>query len=351
VEEPIAILIGFWRMTVRGMAPITLALTTAPVLANEMEGTAGAGLSAINFDLERRATPADLTILASLSGDALPAEPQADTRSADYGPSLAPAAAPADETHRLSFGRQLGGIKWELGAALAWVTAINVAKVSRDGSRGFHFQKEGWFGKDTINLGMDKVTHAWNTYWITDMVEARIRRKTGATNAAPTAAALSMGLMFYAELWDAHKKSSGFSFEDIAMNSAGAGFSLLRNAVPGLDRKLDFRLLLIPNSDVYTPSGTRHYRQMRYLFALKLAGFDGMERSPLRFVELHAGYRATGFTAREEARGDPRRQRPFFGAGLNLNELFFRRPSSGVGRVASEALQYLQVPYTAYHID
>lgn len=325
-------------------ATIAFAVLATPVQGSSAISAVDEALSAVDFDLNEP----DAAMNANWTTFAAPPIAQ----STDYGPALP--AVPADDDangQRLSFGRQVGAIKWELGAAFAWVTAINVAKVGRDGSRGFHFQKEGWFGRDTINLGMDKLTHAWNTYWITDMVEARIRRKTGATNAALTAASLSMGLMLYAELWDAHKKTSGFSFEDIAMNGAGAGFSLLRNAVPGLDRKLDFRLLLIPNSDIYTPSGTRHYRQMRYLFALKLSGFEAMERSPLRFVELHAGYRATGFTAREEARGEARRRRPFFGVGLNLNELFFRRPSGGVGRAASEALQYLQVPYTAYHVD
>ncbi|WP_016747131.1 YfiM family protein [Rhizorhabdus wittichii] len=329
---------GLARPVIRSLATIAFATSAAPILADAIDENA----PAIDFDLSE--PHKDWLALAEQPVPA--AEP-------GYGPSL-PALPAAEEPNgqRLSFGRQVGAIKWELGAALVWVTGTNIAKVNREGGRRFHFQDEGWFGKDTINLGMDKLTHAWNTYWITDMIEARIRRKTGATNTGLTAASLSMGVMLYAELWDAHKKSSGFSFQDIAMNASGAGFSLLRNAVPGLDRKLDFRLLLIPNKDIYTPSGTRHYRQMRYLFALKLAGFEGLEDSPLRFVELHAGYRATGFTAKEEARGDPRRRRPFIGIGLNLNELFFPdRPSGWAGRAASEALQYVQVPYTAYHAD
>nr|WP_047169741.1 YfiM family protein [Sphingomonas sp. Y57] len=328
---------GLARQLIWAAAMTALAASTAPALAQDNDDDR----LAIEFDL-----PGPSRHRLAIAPPAAAAEP-------GYGPP--PPSLPAiEETsgHRLSFGKQIDSIKWELGAALVWVTATNTAKVGRDGGRRFHFQDEGWFGKDTINLGMDKLTHAWNTYWITDMIEARIRRKTGATNAGLTAASLSMGVMLYAELWDAHKKSSGFSFQDIAMNASGAGFSLLRNAVPGLDRKLDFRLLLIPNKDIYTPSGTRHYRQMRYLFALKLAGFEGLENSPLRFVELHAGYRATGFTAKEEARGDPRRRRPFIGIGLNLNQLFFPdRPSGWAGRAASEALQYVQVPYTAYHAD
>ena len=269
-----------------------------------------------------------------------------------YGPEETAEASAGDGGTRVSFGRQIGAMKWELGLALTWMTASNIVKISRDGGRDFRFKDEGWFGDDTVNLGMDKLAHAWNTYWLTDVIEARIRHKTGATNAAVPAAAMSMGLMLYSELWDAHKKTSGFSFQDLAMNAAGAGFSVLRNSVPRLDEKVDFRLLLLPNSDIYTFSGTRHYRQMRYILALKLAGFEGMERSPLRFLELHAGYYATGFTAAEERRGEERRQKPFVGIGINLNQLLFgsRRPSGWAGRATSEGLQYLQVPYTAYHV-
>lgn len=270
-----------------------------------------------------------------------------------YGPPETAEAPVEAGKHNVSFGRQIGSMKWELGLAFGWMTVSNTVKVSQDGARGFRFVDEGWFGDNTFNLGMDKLAHAWNTYWLTDMIEARIRHKTGASNAALPAATMAMGLMLYSELWDAHKKTSGFSFQDLAMNAAGAGFSVLRNSVPKLDEKLDFRLQLTPNSDIYTFSGTRHYRQMRYLLALKLAGFKGMERSPLRFVELHAGYYATGFTAAEEQRGEERRQRPFVGIGINLSQLLFggRRPSGWAGRAVSEGLQYLQVPYTAYHVD
>lgn len=328
------------------------------------------GLAAATFGSMVLATPGNAhEAAAAMSEQQLPVEfdlAKVDMRHAeqsllalqdtpDFGPSVAPVvtneSGPQNPSNHVSFGRQLGSIKWEFGAAVAWLTATNVVKVSKDGGRNFRFKDEGWFGDDTTNLGIDKLAHAWNTYWITDAITARIRHKTGADNAALPAAAVSMGLMLYSEIWDAHKKTSGFSVQDLTMNAAGAGFSVLRNTVPGLKEKLDFRLLLMPNSDIYTPEGVRHFRQMRYLFALKLAGFQGMEDSPFRFVELHAGYRATGFTAAEERRGEPRKQRPFVGVGLNLNELFFRKPHGWAGRSANVALQYLQVPYTAYHAE
>lgn len=323
-------------------------LLTSPAEANENTPVVLNGQPSFDFDLTKN-EPARLDASQML---ALQTEPVAGASAAPVtGPEITGPSRPLDaDPQRVSFGRQIGSVKWEVAAAAAYITAINIYKVQDTGGTDFHFRNEGWFGDNTTVLGLDKLTHAFNSYWITDAIAARIRHKTGGDGALP-AAALAFGLTLYSELWDAHKKVSGFSVQDLSMNTAGAAFSLLRNTVPGLKEKLDFRLLLMPNRDIYTASGRRHFRQMRYLFAVKLAGFEGMERSPLRFVELHVGYRATGFTTAEEIRGAPRRQRPFVGIGLNLNELFFRNPSGWAGRGANIALQYLQVPYTAYHAD
>ena len=112
-----------------------------------------------------------------------------------------------------------------------------------------------------------------------------------------------------------------------------------------------FRLLLIPNEDIYTRSGKRHYAQQRFLLALTLSGFERFRESPLRFVELHAGYYASDFTHKAIARGKTPKRHLFFGVGINLKELFFRRPRSGVAKAAGTALDYLQLPYTAAHFD
>lgn len=316
-----------------------------------------------SFDFDLAAPSAAAFAPATMPDDASPfAEPalphfaalqDSPEAAPAIGPSLADTPDGDPEGQRLSFGRQVGAIKWEVGAAVAWMTATNIVKVNKDGGHSFRFKNEGWFGDNTVNLGMDKLAHAWNTYWLTDLIEARIRHRTGANNAALPAAAVSMGLMLYSEMWDAHKDTSGFSFQDIAMNATGAGFSVLRNSVPGLEKKLDFRLLLTPNDDIYTFSGTEHYRQMQYIMALKLSGFSALENTPLRFVELHAGYRATGFTLKEQQRGDERIQRPFIGIGLNVNQLIFgrKKPRGRVGRVANEVLNYIQVPYTSTHLE
>ena len=93
------------------------------------------------------------------------------------------------------------------------------------------------------------------------------------------------------------------------------------------------------------------YSHQRYLLALKLAGFGRLKDTPLRLVELHGGYYARGFTAEEEADGDPLRRRLFVGAGLNLAELLFPSRPGGFGRAVKSVLEYVQLPYTAVHTN
>lgn len=269
-----------------------------------------------------------------------------------YGPPSPDKLPPEQDGSRYaSFGSQVGAVKWEVIGLAGYMTAINVVKIARVGAQPFHFQDEGWFEKSTINLGVDKLTHAFNSYMLSDLLYYRIKRKTGdAPGSALTAAILASGLMAYSELFDAHKKSSGFSYQDIVANMAGAGFSVLRNEVPSLKEKVDFRMMVMPNSNFYTFTGTGHYAQQRFLLAMQFSGFKALEKTPLRFVELHAGYYASGFTARERERGERLDRRPFIGIGVNLQELFFKSPRSKVGRAARSVLDYVQVPYTAVHV-
>jgi hypothetical protein len=349
-----------------------LPLVAAPALADEMpayEGPApdmaapdktaiamplpeaAAYLPASDWSLERMRPEPAIAAFAGQEQDAPAAGETAELSAAPVQGPPAPAPdRPFEARERPSFGGEFNTVKWETAAILAYMT-ITQAIVTKE-VRSFHFQDEGWFGKNTKTLGMDKLTHAFNAYILADFLQHRIEKRTGGPDGsgAVTAALVSGALQFYSELWDAHKLTSGFSMQDIAFNTLGAGFSAIRNSVPGLRDKLDFRLLLIPNSDIYTFKGQRHYAQQRYLFALTLSGFEGLKDSPLRFVELHAGYYGRNFMGRDKALGRAPEHRLFFGVGLNLKELFFRAPRSRPGRWAGSGLDYIQLPYTAVHI-
>jgi hypothetical protein len=270
---------------------------------------------------------------------------------AGYGPDEgmgADGAAPA-RSYR-GFGRQLGAIKWEIGAVAAYYTIANSRKLFENPIAP-HTQKEGFFGRSTRNVGVDKLAHAYSAYVVSELFHARLKHKTdGAPGIEYTAGALGFATTLYTELWDSVERSGGWSWEDVAMNSAGAGFSILRNSVPGLDRKLDYRLMVVPNDKIFSIEGKAHFEQQRYFFALKLSGFDAFERSPLRYLELHLGYFGKDFSNEDRAAGIRPQRRVFVGFGINLRELLFPDPSSRAGRAAGEVLDYFQPPYTALQV-
>lgn len=255
----------------------------------------------------------------------------------------------ADNGYVQRLAAQTKSVGWELGALFAGITAVGV----RDwnwGSSSFKVNSEGWFGRNTGSLGMDKLGHAWTTYVLTDFLTDRINRGAAAgSEAEATAFILSMGLMTYVEVLDGFSVDHGFSYEDIVMNGLGAGFSVLRRKVPGLREKLDFRLEYLPSGNIDGFHPITDYSGQKYVLALKFAGFDGAEKSLLRFVELHAGYYARGFTEAERERFEPLRREPYVGIGINLSELLLggksvrdRKPA----RIARRVLEYIQVPYT-----
>lgn len=264
------------------------------------------------------------------------------------------------------FLRESRSIPWRLGGAAAVITATGLANWNW-GSSKFRFNSEGWFGRDTASLGMDKLGHAYSSYVLTEFFTDGINRSGPRSRSTSyTSAILAMGLMTYIEVFDGFSKDHGFSHEDLAMDAAGAIFSIARRNVPGLREKLDFRLLYTPSRSTIRAlscfpaphckrdgavarSPITDYTGQRYLLALKLSGFKQARATPLRLLELHTGYYARGFTQEEEDRGEPLRRRIFFGAGLNVSELLFGRRAHGGWRAAKSALEYVQVPYVAIH--
>lgn len=248
-----------------------------------------------------------------------------------------------------SFGEDVKAIQWEFAAVAGYYTAINAQKLFKN-PRWPTVQNEGWFGRSTNNLGVDKLAHAYSTYVVSELLYAQIKRKRGdAPGSELTAAALASGIMVLSEAFDSIEPTSGWSWQDVTFNSLGAGFSVLRNAVPGLDRKLDLRLMIQPNEDIYTLSGKEHFRQQRYFFAMKLAGFEAFQSTPLRFVELHLGYRGEDFLNEDRAAGITPKRHVFAGLGINLRELLFKNSRSRAGKAAGELLDYFQPPFTAVH--
>lgn len=281
--------------------------------------------------------------------------PQEDGRAAD--PQITPLMpdgtghVPRDHTRYNGFFRQVGSSGTEVALLSGYVLAQGIPKLFKP-TTGFHFKNEGWFGKDTDNIGMDKLTHAFNTYLIAELLHYRIHRNTGgASGDALTAGILASGMMALNEISDAIEPDSGYSMQDIAMNVAGATFSVLRNTVPGLKEKLAFKIEIVPNHQIYSRAGKPHYEQQRFMFALKGSGFARLERSPVRYLDLQVGYYASDFLRSDREKGLRPKRHLFVGLGVNLGELLFANSGSQVGKAAYSALDYLQLPYTSLRYD
>lgn len=246
-----------------------------------------------------------------------------------------------------TFIRQSGTVEWEIAGIMAAVTATRVSDVTKGGSR-FHFKSEGWFGKNTESLGMDKVHHGWKTYVFTDVLQSIIEHRTGdKRGAAYTATLLALGITTYTEVLDGFTARTGFSKEDMVTHFVGAGASLLRNTVPGLRDKIDFRMEMRPSSKGSDLRLVNQLAQRKYLTAIQLSGFKSMERGPARFIELQFGYYGRGFTEVEKKRGADLKRKLFVGIGLNVQEMFPKNPRSIYIRAGKGIFDYFQLPYTS----
>ncbi len=245
------------------------------------------------------------------------------------------------------FWDQSAAIKWDILAIYGLTTAFGISNWDW-GSSGFHFENEGWFGEDTKYGGMDKLGHAFTGYLLSDYFSQRIAHSTDSNGAIVTGGILSMGLMTYIEFFDGFSGGHGFSYEDLIADGVGVGFSFLRNTVPELANRLDFRMEYI-QSDYSDFAPFTDYAGQKYVLALKLSGFENFEETPLRFVELQAGYFTRGYTDAEREAGVEQRREPYVAIGLNLNEFLGEVPEARdtlPGLATSRALEYIQVPYT-----
>lgn len=258
---------------------------------------------------------------------------------------------PRDQAKVTGFFNQTAKIWPEMAILFAYFGMQSGKKLFRE-TTSFHFNNEGWFSTNTSNVGVDKLTHAYDTYILAEFLHAQLHRKTDASEGdAITAGVLSSALMAFNEISDGIETDSGYSMQDVTMNTLGAAFSILRNTVPGMKEKISFKVEIMPNDNIYSYRGKPHYAQQRYMFSLKGVGFEELRDTPLRYLDLQLGYYASDFLNKDREAGIKPKQHVFVGIGLNLSEILFGRSNSGVGRAAYTFFDYFQMPYTSLRYD
>ena len=222
------------------------------------------------------------------------------------------------------------------GAIALWGTAywdyFTTAPVAGD---------EGWFGADTKYGGVDKVGHMYSTYLLSlgfsSLFEYWGMSEEKSFTYGPLTSWIFHGMM---EVGDSFSESQGFSYEDMVMNTLGAGFYYVREKYPAVKETVDFRLEYIPDLssdiDLFT-----QYNSMKYLMALKFSGFESMEDTPLKYFELQVGYYTRGY--QEHDAYSTKERVVYVGIGVNASEVL-----KALGWTkTSEVLHYYQLPYTS----
>jgi hypothetical protein len=247
-----------------------------------------------------------------------------------------------------TFFDQSSNVGWEIAAAFGGVTVLGL-KSWDWGSSSFKFNSEGWFGKNTGSSGIDKLGHAYTTYMLTEYFTQRIAHTSeDPRGAAVTGAIIAMGVQTYVEVFDGFSGDHGFSYEDMVFNASGAAFSVARSTFPELASKLDYRLIYWPSGKVNGFHPITDYSGQKYVLALKLSGFEAFEDTPLRFLELHGGYYATGISKAEKRAGVERGRHLYAGIGINFTELLQALPGndSALSLGVQNFTRYVQPPYS-----
>ena len=218
-------------------------------------------------------------------------------------------------------------------AGIGIVTAWGVAKWDYF-AHSPRSTSENWFQNDTDSGGADKLGHMYTSYVATHGLSYLY--ETWCINrdhAALYGALSSVAILGYMELGDTFS-DYGFSKEDFIVNGVGSllGYYLYTN--PDIGSKIDFRWEYgrHPNHNDWVTD----YENSKYLFALKLNGFEYFQDSFMKHIELQLGYYSRGFDDPLETK----ERNLFFGIGLNLTDLFRRHDYKKMAAV----LKYIQIP-------
>lgn len=224
-------------------------------------------------------------------------------------------------------------------AGVALISVVGLATWDY-GSSDFHTTNEGWFGRDTIYGGADKLGHAWSTYAFSDALGALYTSWGYGKEKAATYSSISswvvMGMM---EVGDASSSDHGFSYEDLTMNSIGALTSFFLQRHPEIDKKIDFRVEYTFNK---SPEGiVTDYDNLKFFTAIKFSGFNAVKSDFLKHLELHVGYYTRGYDY--SPKREDKSRNIYIGLSINFSRLFSRQGY----KKTSKVLEYIQIPYTS----
>jgi len=187
------------------------------------------------------------------------------------------------------------------------------------GTESFHTHSEGWFEKESKTGGSDKVGHLYMTYVLSRVLSSRMEDRGYTLEEASLWGVVSgLTAMTFLEIGDG-TSPYGFSKEDWIADAIGAGLAYWIRANPRVDDFLDIRVEYWPkNGNEGRSDFTTDYSNMRHLLAFQLSGFEAIHDTPLRFVELQAGFYSRGYRSYDTV---PESQHVYVGIGVSISAL------------------------------
>jgi hypothetical protein len=247
-----------------------------------------------------------------------------------------------------------------------WTYAIPVGVVAGSSAnawaetphQSFHFGNEGWFGRNSYAGGADKAAH-FVDYYIVSKELSFLYNTLGYSRTQSIWMGLGVTLLagLTNEFGDGFNRY-GFSYEDLAMDAAGAITAAVISSV-GANDLIGFRrgFLLPPySSPSCCPSGSvgQAYQNQIFTADLKVAGAArrlNLNVGPLRYLLISATYATKGYATEVSALQE---RQVGFEIGLNqeeiLNSLGVRR-NTWWGYLLHVVLDNIRVPFTSVGVQ
>jgi uncharacterized protein YfiM (DUF2279 family) len=272
----------------------------------------------------------------------------------DISPSLQASLADGTSAKSPSFDLATAAVT---GGALLAVPIVGALSWWRYEDEPFHVSHEGWFGADTYAGGADKASHFFVSYLGSQVLTSTYERLGHAPRDARLYAlgvAAVGGVLIEVGDGGAHY---GFSWEDVAMDVAGALTGIGIDAA-GAGDLVGFRYGYVgaplpPGADTTTPPRSTDYSREIYTADLKIAGLArrmNWRAGPARFLLFSMTYGSKGY---RYSAAEYRQRQVGLELGINFPEVL---SAAGVpeqkwwGRTLYFLFNFFRVPFTAIGI-
>ena len=219
-------------------------------------------------------------------------------------------------------------------------------------SSDFNLKPENPLGAHAINGGADKFGHMYGNYAMKRLTTFLFKASGSSANMANLEGALLTDIITTAgEIGDGFGPNYGFDPYDMLANQAGILIAVILDYSPFLDRIFTMRWEYYPSKamrnkfnikdhhDIFTD-----YSGQKVMLTTKLGGIPYLSITPLRYINIDAGYYARGY---RPAEGFDRRTRNYY-VGLSINLSIVSGDLLPTGYVSSSfqsIFNYIQVPY------